>query len=371
MMTVLGDKLKLGKRVGRPASLDIMLAVRPLLARLRALASEPAALSRAQARLRRKGQRLERAKQRVERKDRRIAALETALLTRDAAGIRPENIIWMFGFGRTGSSWLGTMLGDLDGYAIWSEPFVGEIFGSAYFLRAWDWQRKRPHFAMSQQYEDVWLGSMRTLVLDGAKARFPGMTAEHTLVIREPHGSVGAPLLMRALPESRMIFLVRDPRDVTASALDAQRKGSWTSQFIDRGGKPTLADTDPDEFVRRHAGKCLLNIGKASEAYRAHAGSKVLVRYEDLRADTLGELDRICAALRISLEPAELRATVEKHAWDNVPAAEKGAGKARRKATPGGWREDLTAAQARTVEDIAAPVFREFYGDHHASEYAV
>jgi hypothetical protein len=32
---------------------------------------------------------------------------------------------------------------------------------------------------------------------------------------------------MEALPESRMIFLIRDPRAFAASALDAARKGSW------------------------------------------------------------------------------------------------------------------------------------------------
>jgi hypothetical protein len=39
---------------------------------------------------------------------------------------------------------------------------------------------------------------------------------------------------MEALPESRMIFLIRDPRDRTASALDAARKGSWMYEAMDK-----------------------------------------------------------------------------------------------------------------------------------------
>src|SRR5215211_1341482 len=54
---------------------------------------------------------------------------------RDAtrAGIEPENIIWIFGTGRTGSTWLGRMMGDLEDHSLWHEPYVGEIFGSAYY----------------------------------------------------------------------------------------------------------------------------------------------------------------------------------------------------------------------------------------------
>src|SRR3712207_6981111 len=44
---------------------------------------------------------------------------------------------------------------------------------------------------------------------------------------------------------------------------------------------------------------------------------------------------------------AELARAVEKFAWENIPEEEKGPDKIRRKATPGGWREDLTPQQDR------------------------
>jgi hypothetical protein len=40
---------------------------------------------------------------------------------------------------------------------------------------------------------------------------------------------VGAVLLAEALPESRMVLLVRDPRDYTASWVDAHKEGGWRS----------------------------------------------------------------------------------------------------------------------------------------------
>jgi hypothetical protein len=39
----------------------------------------------------------------------------------------------------------------------------------------------------------------------------------------------------------------------------------------------------------------------------------------------------------------------------------KGQGKFYRKASPGGWRDDLTPRQAKLVEEITAPVMGEFY----------
>jgi Sulfotransferase domain len=102
-------------------------------------------------------------------------------------------------------------------------------------------------------------------------------------------------------------------------------------------------------------------IEKTGHAYRAHGGRKVLVRYEDLRADTLKTMKRIYSTLGIPVEEAELARSVEKHSWENIPGEEKGEGKKRRKAKPGGWREDLTPEQAEIVEDITAPLINEFY----------
>ena len=61
------------------------------------------------------------------------------------------------------------------------------------------------------------------------------------------------------------------------------------------------------------------------------------------------------------MDDDELASAVEKHSWENIPEEEKGQGKFYRKATPQGWREDLTPHQVRTVERITAPLLQEFY----------
>ena len=170
---------------------------------------------------------------------------------------------------------------------------------------------------------------------------------------------MGAPLLMEALPESRMIFLVRDPRDAVASALDSQREGSWTYRRVER--KRSTAEEEPDTFVQARSEGYLRDIEHVKQAYRAHEGRKVLVRYEDLRVDTLGTMRRIYSELGITVEEGELARAVDKYDWDNIPEEQKGPGKIRRKATPGSFGEDLTPKQVEIIERECAPILQRFY----------
>ncbi|HET7480362.1 MAG TPA: sulfotransferase domain-containing protein, partial [Rubrobacteraceae bacterium] len=96
-------------------------------------------------------------------------------------------------------------------------------------------------------------------------------------------------------------------------------------------------------------------------AYDAHRGYKTVVRYEDLRADTLATMKRLYAELGIPVDEEGLIRAVEKHSWENIPEEQKGEGKFYRKGKAGGWREDLTHHQVNTIERIAAPLIKEFY----------
>src|SRR5918997_311861 len=168
---------------------------------------------------------------------------------------------------------------------------------------------------------------------------------------------------MEALPESRMILLIRDPRDVVASSLDGAREGNWLYEWKDQSGwkREALPDKNPNAFVRNRSSTYMRHAGKAKEAFDSHKGRKVLVRYEDLRADTLEEMKRIYSALEIPVDERELARAVKKHAIENIPEDKKGPGTVRRRATSGGWKEDLTPAQVEIVERITAPLLEEFY----------
>ena len=310
----------------------------------------------------RQNQELRQARQQLASEDREPAGLRAALDgSSKTRGVRAENIIWIFGSGRSGSTWLSSMMGDLTGQTLWGEPWVGTLFGNFYYGQD-ERRRQNPQFILGRHRES-WLKSIRNFVLDAASATFPDLEGDDYLVIKEPNGSIGAPLLMEALPESRMVLLVRDPRDVVASVLDGARQGNWLYERNERENwkRKALPDNNPNAFARHRSRIYLLHAGSAKKAYDAHRGRKVLVRYEDLRADTLGTMKRIYASLEIPVNARELARTVEEHSWENIPEKEKGEGKFYRKAAPGGWKEDLTPKQAEIVETITAPLLKEFY----------
>lgn len=309
---------------------------------------------------------LQRMRQQLENKNKQIAQLKKQSRGITPGAPNPGNIIWVLGTGRTGSSWLARMMLNLKNHVLWNEPRAGEVFGE-YLDRHGPRTAEKTNL-LSQHYRNTWLGSIRSFILDGAAERFPKMGWEQYLVIKEPNGSIGAPLLTEALPESRMLFLIRDPRDVCASVLDGAKKGNWLYMTSEEGDWPrdedgplSLADTDPDSFVQGRAIHYLRDIGNVKRAYEAHRGRKVMVKYEDLRVDTLDTMKRIYSALEISVDKDELARVVDTHSWENIPEEKKGEGKFVRKATPGGWREDLTPGQVEIVERITAPLLEEFY----------
>jgi hypothetical protein len=280
--------------------------------------------------------------------------------SQQVTGVNPENVVWIFCTARSGSTWMRSMLDDLLDGEVWEEPKVGRLFGE-FYSRAKPTQLGRTNYVLGEPTREAWTGALRDFVLRTAWASHPSVTPERYLIVKEPGGAVGAPLLMAALPESRMVLLVRDPRDFAASVLDATRKGGWMQEGMDEWARRDLdSEKDVQRYLRALSRQYVRQMGNGKKAFDEHDGPKIMIKYDDLRMGTLRTMRDLCAALGLPVDEQRLARVVDRHSFENIPQRERGEGKFYRKATSGGWKEDLTAEQAKIVEDITGPLIEEF-----------
>ena len=69
---------------------------------------------------------------------------------------------------------------------------------------------------------------------------------------------------------------------------------------------------------------------------------RVLIRYEEMRADPVAALERICSMLGIEASREQLEEIAGTHSFSSVPKSDKGAGREIRRAEPGGWANHMT-----------------------------
>jgi Sulfotransferase family len=275
-----------------------------------------------------------------------------------------DRLVWIFGSSRSGSTWLLRMLSELEGAVAIDDPHLGHHLGVWRPIPlAWatadgdpeltilnEIKREKPSYFFSDRYRDVWGPALRDLIVSrfDAQARDEAADAEPLVVVKEP-GSHIADLLMSLFRGSRMIFLLRDGRDVVDSWLDAHRRGAWA---LDEGAYPVAQD-GREALIRWQSSVWSYRTDVVLRAYRDHDPSRrVLVRYEDLLADPVRQLERICLTFGLQTPPALLREIARAHDYERVPSAEKGSTKEIRSADPGGWQRHLSAAEQRAMYEV-------------------
>jgi hypothetical protein len=210
-----------------------------------------------------------------------------------------------------------------------------------------------PSYFFSNQFAALWRPELRRLVLRRFGAQVKLAEREHALndplvVVKEPNGSHGAEFVMSLLPRSRMIFQLRDGRDVIDSLMHAQIGTGWLvgSPWVDgiEGEAQRL------EFVRREARLWVNRTIAVQRAYDAHPPDlRIKVRYEDLRTDTIGTLRALVEWLGIDRSDEELEAAVEANRFESIRRRHKGPAKPFRSATPGLWRQNMNEREREVM----------------------
>jgi sulfotransferase family protein len=291
--------------------------------------------------------------------------------TPDISISEPGCLAWIFGSSRSGSTWLLRMLSELERVIPVDDPHLGHHLGVWRPIPlAWatakdppklgtlaDYKRQKRDYLFSDSYRDVWMPQLRGLI----GARFEAQAVEDIaaaggierpiVVVKEP-GSHAADTIMDLFPSSSLVFLLRDGRDVVDSWLDGYSDGSWAT---DEGAYP-LDDTGRPALIRWQSSVWLHRTEVVQETYaRTDPDRRVMIRYEEMRADPAATLERICAMLGIETSGEQLARIATANEFSRVPKRKRGNGREIRRAKPGGWAVHMSRDEIIAMHEILAP----------------
>jgi hypothetical protein len=318
-----------------------------------------------------------------------VAGALRRLLGRDRLADLESRLTWIWGAPRSGSSWLLQLLADpLDvdlNAPLGFRPPAADLAAApavvpvdellfANHLVPWDgkpvdvlgewwpgsvigYSHVRPGYFLSDAYRDTWRPEMRRLVLarlqaavDRARGAVPALSRRPAVVIKETPSGHGADQVMELLPRSRALLLVRDPRDVVDSTIDAFKPGGFiAAQYGESWSTPDERAAGAEWAAKVWA--MSIDVGSAALERGRDPALGLTVRYEDLLSDTPPELARILGWIGVDRGPAELAATVERRSFARLSDA--GDLRRNRSARPGRWRESLSEREVEIVERIA------------------
>jgi Sulfotransferase family len=299
-----------------------------------------------------------------------------------------SRIVWIWGSPRTGSTWLlrqichpaqldpGLPLGfglppgsadelqavPYDEFVISSHtaPTTGGRpgrVGDAYLPETLNtFAGNRNSYVFAERFADVWGPELRRLTLvrlgatlDRASGLGVALAQSPLLVIKEVNGSQAADRVMRLFPRSKLLFLVRDGRDVIDSLMHAY--GSWMD------APPQLQR--PEERLAWVREACLdwaSKIDIVRFAFEFHPPElRLELRYEDLLADTGSRIRALFEWLGLPADRERVDEVVAAHSFQRIPADQRGASKPERFAQPGLWRKNLSAEEQAVAAEIMGP----------------
>ena len=278
--------------------------------------------------------------------------------------------MWLLGSPRSGTTWLLNLLGRRPQIVKIDEPGIGAHLGAFRFpivngspgafgadeSLLSDVRSQAPDYFFADAYADVWRPELRRMILARFAAHLNRAGKPRALcLVKEPHGAQAAGLLLDACPDSRLLWLLRDGRDVVDSMLDAAASGGW--------GEHDTRDMDEAErlrFVEDAAHLWLLRTEKLERAYeRIAEPRRLLVRYEAARSEPAAELERILDWLGVPATREEIQEDADVMSFERIPAELRGKGRFARSARPGAWRDNLSEAEHSVMERVMGAKLRE------------
>jgi len=275
--------------------------------------------------------------------------------------ILEQRLVWILGAGRSGTTWLLNMLCSLPGVDGTDEPLIGAHLAlpvSAFSQvpdiedrTVYSVSRARKGYFLSDERRSQWEPALRSLLLAGLHGRATD-DINSLLVVKEPKGAKAAPLIMSVLPHARLLFMVRDGRDVVDSGLDGL-SGGWVTEAF---GAKVETREERLAFLSRAARHWVASNQTVQSAFEAHDPRlRLRISYEELRADTVPVLGRISSWLNREVPLQQLEEIASRLSFEAVPESQRGSGKFVRAARPGLWQEHFDDEERSLLDEIMAP----------------
>jgi len=264
----------------------------------------------------------------------------------------PAGLFWLASYPKSGNTWMRVLLANLT--AGKAEPADINALSDQFTLMGC-WRFADDLLVDSDLLDQQEVERLRPLQCDFAatRATSPFFCKTHDRFT----GRSGHPIL--GTRAHGALYMVRDPRDVVVSL------HHHASLSLD-AAMATVNDPDLRLSGRAQLGSHVGDwAGHVSDWIGQTAVRTKIVRYEDLRDDTAGTLRDIAGFLGGRVTDAEIHRAVAHSSLDELQRQEATRGfreslpgqtRFFRSGRVGEWRDVLTAAQVRTIEDRFAPV---------------
>jgi hypothetical protein len=298
---------------------------------------------------------------------------------REIWNAQEKRSIWLFSTARSGSTWLGS---DVICWRHRARPVDESGIGRIFAPLSWEAERffglqdrygafvsgpacetrsgprreagvvpferafrhlDRENQVLNRMNFDLYHKLLRDCVLEHVLNEW-GVRHYNRLVFKMPNDSHAADFIMRAFPRSRMIFLMRDGRDVLRSRF---------SPFA----SPTLAESK-DAELRRYAISFYAHfwnfqIDIIRSAYEAHDPElRYFVRYEELRSDPMRYIGDLLTRIDMEVSPAELEQLVQDVTLENIAPELRGPAKQRQDGQISGYRKTFSPDEIDLMNSI-------------------
>ncbi|MGK7896364.1 MAG: sulfotransferase domain-containing protein [Xenococcus sp. (in: cyanobacteria)] len=265
-----------------------------------------------------------------------------------------RNLVWIFASPRSGTTWTSVQLLSHQ-TKLMGEPLIGSHLADARelgdtYIRRYEEQAEREPYFFSAKYKHVWQHYVRKLILHRIYAQFQDISS--TIIIKEPNGSMAADLISDCLPQSKILIIFRDGRDVVNSLITALSKGGYAEKNSGGAFEP-LAGARRRTSIILNSRRWAKLVKVLSHTYENHDEKlRYLIRYEQLLENTYQEVQKVYKFIGIDISEDKLASIIHNTSVKNIPSEQKGIGTTIQFAKAGVWKQRFDDEEKQIIQGI-------------------